>query len=683
MSAATTDAAMGASASALLDDIWTPQDPNADALASVWKHAAKAGWFDLDGESSAAALIAIADALGRAACPIPVADAFVATRLLPAAFADEVRRGDLRLAVVPSLDGGVRGLEAASALTHVLVIGEGSLDLHPVRVTGTEAGTARPEWGEGELAPAIWSADPGVAATDVARTQLRLALAARAAGGAARLHELAVAHAKTREQFGRVIGTFGAVQQRTATAAIAVAGAILLIQDAVRAFEADADDWELRAELAVRHNAESARAVLLAAHHTLGAIGYFSEHVGPWLFRRVHADLAQCAALHPCAGGVIDRLLDGAAMPALGGDAEEFRAEVRSVITSLRRSDGTYDRDAAVAALVDRGWLGMAWPPALRGRSAPLDELAVLQHEFTYARVPVEIELASVLIVGDAIVAHGTPEQQAQFLPLVREGRMRFCLGYSEPETGSDLASLRTRATRVDGAWEISGQKIWTTRADVADYIWLAARTDPEAKPPHAGITLFVVPTSAPGVTVRPMTALSGETAATVFLDDVLVGDDAVIGEVNGGWKVITSALAGERVLMGGIAALLQRVLDDVLAAGRRDPELLGPRGSASRAALDSVAAELQALHGLVRTALGSTPQARLAAPMAGVLGGELAERFGGVLLDVLGPDALRTDGTAGPGPEYLNRLAPMYVIGGGTNDIQRGLIARGVGLPR
>lgn len=260
---------------------------------------------------------------------------------------------------------------------------------------------------------------------------------------------------------------------------------------------------------------------------------------------------------------------------------------------------------------------------------------------------------------------------------------MRFCLGYSEPETGSDLASLRTRATRVDGGWRIHGQKIWTTRADVADYIWLAARTDPQATPPHAGITLYVVPTSTPGVTIRPMTALSGETAATVFLDDVLVGDDTVIGEVHGGWKVITSALAGERVLMGGIAARLQRVLDDVVAAARRDPDLLGPRGSAHRVALASVAAELQALHGLVRSALGATPQARQAAPMAGVLGGELAERFGGVLLDVLGPDALRADGVAGPGPEYLGRLAPMYVIGGGTNDIQRGLIARGLGLPR
>jgi alkylation response protein AidB-like acyl-CoA dehydrogenase len=675
---------MAASATKLLDDAWVPQNPSAESLEQVCLLGAKAGWFELDGEGAVPALLAIAGALGRAACPIPVADAHVATQLLPAEFADEIRRGTWRVAVVPALDGDeVRGLEAAAVLTHVLVLGHGSVDLHPLRVTGTETGTARPEWGRGELGEPLWSADPGLAVTDAARTLLRLALAARATGGATRLHELAVAHAKTREQFGRVIGTFGAVQQRTATAAIAVAGAGLLLRQAAAAREAAREDWELTAELAVRHIAESARAVLLAAHHTLGAVGYFSEHVGPWLFRRVHADLAQCAALLPTAGTPIDRLVEGrTAMLAV--EAGPFRTEVRAVIDGLRTDDGTFDRDAAVAALVDHGWLGMAWPPELGGRSAPLDELAVLQHEFTYARVPVEIELASVLIVGDAIVAHGTPAQQQKFLPLVREGRMRFCLGYSEPETGSDLAALRTRATRVDGGWRINGQKIWTTRADVADYIWLAARTDPDATPRHAGITLFVVPTSTPGVTINPMTALSGETAATVFLDDVLVGDDDVIGEVNGGWAVITSALAGERVLMGAIAAFLQRVLDDVIAAARPDPEaVLGPRGSAARDKLDSVAAELAALHGLVRSALGDSPQARLAAPMAGVLGGELAERVGGVLLDVLGPDALRTDGLAGRWPEYLNRLAPMYVIGGGTNDIQRGLIARGLGLPR
>ncbi len=677
---------MAASAAKLLDDAWVPQDPTASALEHVWTLGAKTGWFDLDGEGAASALLAIADALGRVACPTPVADAYVAAQLLPAEFAAEVRRGVIRVGVVPCAPSDrVHGLEAASLLTHVLVLGDGSVDLHQVLVTGAEPGTARPDWGTGLIGPVLWSADPGLATTDASRTTLRLALAARAAGGAARLHELAIAHACTREQFGQVIGRFGAVQQRTATCAIAGAGAALLLREAAQALDARSGQWELAAELAVRHIAESARAVLLGAHHTLGAVGYFSEHVGPWLFRRVHADLAQLAALLPAAGTPIDRLVESRqAMPPVGSGAEAFRHEVREVIDGLRTGDDTFDQDASVAALVERGWLGMAWPPECGGRSAPLDELAVLHHEFSYARVPVEIELASVLIVGDAIVRHGTPAQRERFLPLVRSGRMRFCLGYSEPETGSDLASLRTRATRVEGGWRINGQKIWTTRADQADYIWLAARTDPDASPRHAGITLFVVPTSTPGVAIHPMTALSGERAATVFLDDVAVGDEDVIGEVNAGWQVITSALAGERVLMGGIAALLQRVLDDMLAAARPDPEaLVGVRGSAARAALGSVAAELQALHCLVRNALGDSPQARLAAPMAGVLGGELAERFGGVLLDVLGPDALRADGSAGGRVEYLNRLAPMYVIGGGTNDIQRGLIARGLGLPR
>jgi alkylation response protein AidB-like acyl-CoA dehydrogenase len=597
--------AMRGSVAKLLADNWTPQDPKAEDRERIQELGEKAGWFELDGEGAVTALLAAEEVLGRHACPMPIAEAYLQAQRLP---------------------------------------------------------------------------------DDEARTLLRLALAARAAGGAAQLHDLAIAHACIREQFGKPIGTFGAVQQRTAACAIDAAGSASLLQQAAAAFEQQADHRELTAELAVRHICDTARTVLLGAQHTLGAIGYFSEHIGPWLFRQVHADLARISTLMPTAGTAIDRLVEGTAdMPPVGSGDDQFRREVRSVIAGLRREDDTFDRTAAVAALVDRGWLGMGWSAEHGGRSAPLGELAVLYHEFGYARVPVEIELASVLLLGDAILRHGTDAQRERFLPLVRSGKLRFCLGYSEPETGSDLASLRTAATRVDGGWCINGQKTWTTRAIDADYIWLAARTDPEAVPGHAGISIFLVPTCTPGVTIHPMTALSGETAANVFLDDVEVSDDDVVGEVNGGWKVITDALAGERILMGGIAAFLQRVLDDVIAAARRDPDLLGPRGSAQRDKLGSVAAELQALHCLVRGALGADRGARVAAPMAGVLGGELAERFSGVLLDVFGPDALRSDPDA-PGAgriDYLIRLAPMYVIGGGTNDIQRGLIARALGLPR
>jgi alkylation response protein AidB-like acyl-CoA dehydrogenase len=176
-----------------------------------------------------------------------------------------------------------------------------------------------------------------------------------------------------------------------------------------------------------------------------------------------------------------------------------------------------------------------------------------------------------------------------------------------------------------------------------------------------------------------------------VFYDNVRVADTCRVGEVNGGWKVITDALAGERVLMGGIAAQLHRQLDDLLAVVRQAPAtVLGPRGSEKRARLGTIACTLQATRALVASAISATSHgggARLEAPMAGVLGGELAEDFGEAMLDILGPDAAMSAsvlGTPGGGAfEKGLRLSIMYVVGGGTNDIQRGLIARGLGLPR
>jgi alkylation response protein AidB-like acyl-CoA dehydrogenase len=292
--------------------------------------------------------------------------------------------------------------------------------------------------------------------------------------------------------------------------------------------------------------------------------------------------------------------------------------------------------------------------------------------------------MSASLLLGHSILRHGTAEQQAEFLPLLREGRMAFCLGYSEPEAGSDLASLRTRAERDGDSWVINGQKAWTTRGHTASHVWLAVRTDPDAQPRHAGITIFLVPMDTPGITVQQHVALSGEISCTVFYDDVRVPDAMRVGEVDGGWRVITDALASERIVMGGISSVLLRQLDDVLTQVRADPTArLGPAGSARRDRLSALAARLQATRVLVLAATRATAgrDARLYPPMAAVLGGDLAEDFGERVLELLGPEAALAD--APGGFEAALRLAPMFVIGGGTNDIQRGVIARALGLAR
>jgi alkylation response protein AidB-like acyl-CoA dehydrogenase len=683
-------------------------DAPAGDVAEFWAAGAAQGWFGLEPADALDAALAAVRELGRVACPLPVMDAFVAGRLLDGQerLADRISAGDLRVLVaVEEQADGAGYLDAVPAATHVLVLPRqaGWARLRPVTGYREQPGIAVPPWSRADLGAAEDAVEVGAKALIQAVALLRVGLVTRALAAAGRAHEMAVEHAKTRRQFGRPIGSFGAVQQRTANSQIDLSAGTQLIALAVAAYTAGRDDWPLQAEIAVEFAAAAARRVQLGAHHTLAAIGYFEEHDAPWLFRRVHADVTRLATLPPPAGAVADQLVEtGAALPGfdLGPAGESFRAEVRELLDAheITTADGAtgFDAEPLIAAMAERGWFGFGWPEPAGGRGASLAEQVALNEEVTYRRAPVTLQLGSVMLLGNSILRHGSPEQQAAFLPMIRAGQLRFCLGYSEPEAGSDLASLKTRADRGGDGWVVNGQKLWTTGGHLASHVWLATRTDQDASPPHAGITVFLVPMDTPGITVQQHRALSGEISCTVFYDDVRVPDSARVGEVNGGWKVITDALAGERVLMGGIAASLLRQLDDLLAVVRADPDTwLGPRGSARRARLGELAVTLQANRALVAAAIGATAAgataasraARLEAPMAGVLGGELAEEFGEAMLDILGPRAALSGGQPGvPGGgafEYGLRLSIMYVVGGGTNDIQRGLIARGLGLPR
>jgi alkylation response protein AidB-like acyl-CoA dehydrogenase len=575
--------------------------------------------------------------------------------------------------------------------------GGGTVLLRPLLEVTATPGLARPAWSTARLGKPEATAELGPEDAEEATALLRLQLAVRALAAAERAHEMAVEHAKERRQFGKVIGSFGAVQQRIAACQIDVSAGRLLIQDTVAAFERAATDRLLAAELAVEYIRGAARRVQLGAHHTLAAIGYFEEHAAPWLFRRVHGDICRLPDLPLARGGVADVLVEGAgSLPAadLGETAESFRTEVRALFADYAdrlgdKAIGEDDKELA-AAVAARGWLGFAWPEAAGGRNASLAEQVVLNEEAAYHRAPIAKALGAVMLLGNSILAHGSQEQKDTFLPLIRKADLGFCLGYSEPEAGSDLASLRTRAVRDGDHWVINGQKLWTTGGHVSEWVWLAVRTDPEAQPRHAGITVFLVPMDTPGITVQQHRALSGEISCTVFYDDVRVPDSMRVGEVNGGWRVIIDALAGERITMGNIAAALHRQLDDLLAVVRAAPGTVGPRGSAQRSRLGELAASVQANRALVASAVRAAAEGRAAsleAPMAGVMGGELAEEFGEAVLDILGPEAALSGEVPGAPAdgvfEYGLRLSVMYVVGGGTNDVQRGLIARALGLPR
>jgi alkylation response protein AidB-like acyl-CoA dehydrogenase len=295
-----------------------------------------------------------------------------------------------------------------------------------------------------------------------------------------------------------------------------------------------------------------------------------------------------------------------------------------------------------------------------------------------------------------SIAAHGTEAQKARWIPAILRGEVSFGLGYSEPDSGSDLASLKTRAVRDGDEWVITGQKIWTSSWK-AKYMWLAARTDPDAKPKHAGISLFIVPTDSKGLTIRPMKALHGKTFANVFYDGVRLPADALVGEVNGGWKVLTGALATERNIMGAVVARVVSAFELLtvhLRARRDGGDLAGD--AAVRDRIGELAADIEAARQLIVHSVAMAGHDESAggidslvwSAMSKVFSAELMERFGEMALDILGPAATLSTGAAGAAPdgsfEQFLRHSIMYVVGGGTAEIQRNVIAqRGLGLPR
>ncbi|QLL09793.1 acyl-CoA dehydrogenase family protein [Mycobacterium vicinigordonae] len=680
----------------VIEKLWGDSTASERAdIGELWAAAARLGWFDLGGEGSLNLAIAAARRLGRAACPLPILDGYAAAELFDEA---GITDGDVRLVVTAD---PTQPVDAGGAASHVLVIPKQG-GLARVRAIAEQVplpGLAVPTWNRVRLGQTVAECDVDRNAADRALVLVRLGKAASALAAAEFAHEMAIEHAKTRKQFGKVIGSFGAVQQRTAQCQIEIRSANLLLAEAVSALQNGRDSALLAAEIAVTHIAAIAPKVQLGAHHTLAAIGYFNEHPAPWLFRRVHSDVILLSTLELARGSVGDVLVETeSCLPAadLGDKGECFRAEFLRFIAD-RGAAGTaptpmHVDTAAVNALAAEGWLGFGWPAEYGGRNASLAEQVVLNEETTYNRVGAIKALGSVMLLGSSILRHGTEEQKQKFLPIIRAGEMNFCLGYSEPEAGSDLASLRTRADRDGDEWVINGQKMWTTGAHISDWVWLAARSDPQAQPRHAGITVFLFRMDTPGVTIQQHTALSGEVSCTVFYDNVRVPDTARVGEVNGGWSVIVDALAGERITMGNVAASLHRQLDDLLEFVRPHPHrLVGIRGSAKRAKITDLAVRVQATRALVNAAVQASSTdigAMFDAAMAGVMGGDLAEDFGEATLSIIGPGAaLSGDGDndipGGGAFEYGLRQSIMYVVGGGTNDIQRGLIARGMGLPR
>ena len=386
-----------------------------------------------------------------------------------------------------------------------------------------------------------------------------------------------------------------------------------------------------------------------------------------------------------------------------GPAATAFRGQVRAWLSRhwtpekraahLRKPFKDHGWDVEFSRLLGRdGWIGLGWPKAFGGQGRSATEQIAFVTEVANAGAPVQAHSTGESIVAQALFLHGTKAQQDEWLPAIRCGERSFALGYSEPEAGSDLAALRTRAVRDGGDFVVNGQKLWSTGADKAEYIWLAVRTDPEAKK-HAGISVLMVDLHSPGVTIRPSMALYGKTFSAQFYDNVRVPASSMVGAVNDGWKVITDALASERVMIGAARmAGIERAFDHLteylktaVVGGkvlRNDPVI---RDRIGALAADIEVARLFQMRNSRLIEQGKMPLHEAA--MGKVFSSELQERLGQAALDILGAGGLLSEDAEGAPVgemEYVLRHAIMGMIGGGTNEIQRNVIAqRGLELPR
>ena len=510
--------------------------------------------------------------------------------------------------------------------------------------------------------------------------------AAECAGGAAWCVDTAAAYARSRRQFGRPIGQFQAVKHRCADMLVHLEQVRGVAWDAAAALDGGdpgSPEAALSATAAGAIAFEGFAAVAKDCIQVLGGIGFTWEHDAHLYLRRATALRQLFGGAAPWRVATARAALDGVRRHLgleLPADAESLRAEVRTTVEEI----AALPREERRRRLADTGLLVPHWAPPW-GRNAGAAAQLVIDQELRRAKVR-----APHLQVGawaaPTIAAHGTPEQQERWVRPTLHGEIAWCQLFSEPDAGSDLATLTTSATRSDGGWLLDGQKVWTTMAAEADWGICLARTDAEA-PKHLGITYFVVDMTAPGIEIRPLRELTGLAMFNeVFLDDVFVPDDCVVGDVNGGWPLARTTLANERVSMGagssfggGIEALVGLVAQRIGTGELAPDALLLDRLGALVAEAHSVAAV--GVRATARSLAGAAPGAE--ASVRKLLGVEHDQRTQELGLLVLGPEGATTVGTAGQWTFgfLANRC---LTIAGGTSEIQRNVIGeRLLGLPR
>jgi alkylation response protein AidB-like acyl-CoA dehydrogenase len=334
------------------------------------------------------------------------------------------------------------------------------------------------------------------------------------------------------------------------------------------------------------------------------------------------------------------------------------------------------------------GWLALGWPEEYGGRAGSMLDQLIFTDEAAVAGAPVPF--LTINTVGPTIMRFGTENQKRFYLPRIAAGQLHFSIGYSEPEAGTDLASLRTRAVRDGDTYVINGQKMWTSLISYADYVWLACRTDPDA-PKHKGLSIVIVPTDVPGFSWTPVRTVAGPTTSATYYSDVRVPAANLVGEENRGWPLITNQLNHERVALTSSAPVRQALAEvrewaqaTKLPDGRRviDQEWV-------QVHLARVHAKAEFLK-LVNWKIAWGVERGLSpadASATKVFGTEFATEAYRLLMEVLGPQAYVRAGSPGAllrgRVERMHRSSLILTFGGGTNEVQRDIVAAvGLGMP-
>ena len=375
---------------------------------------------------------------------------------------------------------------------------------------------------------------------------------------------------------------------------------------------------------------------------------------------------------------------------SLSPEVLAFRDEMRDIIREFAtpevidrmHTSGTFDAPELNLELGRRGILERAVPGL--GKGDPI-EMYVMFNELEKAGAPYD-GLAVALMIAAVVNKLGTDDQKQRIIPGIVAGRDLVCMGYSEADHGSDVASITTRAVRDGDEWVINGAKMWTTLAQVARWVILLTRTDTEV-PKHKGLTMFILPMDTPGIRVDPVHTLGTEITNATYYDDVRVGDEAVLGEVHGGWRTMTTVLAFERGVMGGTQAgvpLLRHFHDWAVGNGVLDEPVTRER--MVRSIIDMQVAQVLTMRSAWIAASGGLPG--LEGSMSKVFAAEAYQRASRWTLAAAGPAGLlqfHEPGAAADGfIDYDARHSPVMTIYGGTTEINRNNIAeRHLGLPR